>query len=71
MEDRPTEYMTTREAAHYLNLSITTLTRKAKKGRLGAIREGRGYKFPRTEIEKYARAVSGKELTDPTRGNDL
>jgi excisionase family DNA binding protein len=65
------EYMTTREAAHYLNLSVTALARKAKRGELGAFKQGRGYLFPRSEIERYAQAVEGKALTDPTRGKDL
>jgi len=65
-----TEYMNTREAARFLNLSITALTRKAGRGELGAFKKGRGYLFPRSEVERYALSVAGKELTDPTRGKD-
>jgi excisionase family DNA binding protein len=65
------EFMTTREAARYLDLSITVLTRKARRGELGAVKRGNGWVFPKSQIEAYARAVAGKSLNDPTRGDDL
>jgi len=70
-ETKSDDYMTTREASYYLKLSVTTLTTKARQGKLRAIKSGRGYLFPRSEIERYARSVAGKALTDPTRGQDL
>jgi excisionase family DNA binding protein len=62
--------MTTGEAAERLELTTAVLRRKAAKGKLGAVKRGRQWFFPREEIERYALSVAGKNLNDPTRGRD-
>lgn len=59
----------TREAAHYLDISTVAMLRKAKM--LGAVLVGRGYRWPIERVKEYARAVAGKALNDPTRGEEL
>ena len=60
---------TTREAAHYLDISTVAMLRKAEL--LGAIKVGRGYQWPIERVKEYGRAVAGKSLNDPTRGMEL
>lgn len=64
-----TETWTTREAARYLDISNVAMLRKA--ALLGAVRVGRGYQWPIDRVKAYARAVAGKSLNDPTRGEEL
>lgn len=59
----------TREAAHYLNISTVAMLRKAEL--LGATIVGRGYRWPIERVKEYGRAVAGKALNDPTRGEEL
>ena len=59
----------TREAARYLNISTVAMLRKADL--LGAVKVGKGYQWPIERVKEYARAVAGKSLTDPTRGQEL
>lgn len=60
----------TREAARFLDISTVALLRKTDK--LGAYKDSRGwYHWPVERVKAYARAVSDKALTDPTRGQEL
>ena len=59
----------TREAARFLDISTVAMLRKAEL--LGAVRVGRGYQWPVEKVRAYARAVAGKSLNDPTRGEEL
>ena len=59
----------TREAAHYLDISTVAMLRKVKL--LGAEKVGRGYQWPIDRVQAYGRAVAGKSLNDPTRGVEL
>jgi hypothetical protein len=63
------ETWSTREAARYLDISIVALLRKVEL--LHAEKVGRGYRWPIDRVKEYARAVAGKALTDPTRGEEL
>ncbi len=60
---------TTREAARFLDLSTVTVL--SKKDILGAVLVGRGYRWPIENVKRYAAAVEGKGLSDPTRGREL
>lgn len=64
------EYLSTRQAAHFLNISTVALLRKATL--LGAHKDRRGwYRWPSDRVKAYRAATAGKALTDPTRGQEL
>jgi len=72
------DYLTTQEAAERLELNPEALRRKAREAQrsgkpapLGAVKRGRQWFFVKAEVERYARAVAGKNKHDPTRGRDL
>lgn len=62
------DFMTTSDAARYLDMTVTGLARLARLGSLGAVRKGNAWLFPTSEIERYKASVAGKDLNDPTRG---
>ena len=64
------EYITTREAARFLGISVTAMLRK--KDLLGARGGGpEGYYWPVSKLGQYKESAEGKALTDPTRGGSL
>ena len=48
----PRRFMTAAEVADYFHVSLTTVHRLARDGRIPAFRIGRDYRFDRNEIEK-------------------
>jgi len=72
------DYITAQEAAEILGLTPESLRRKAREAErsggsmpLGAVKRGRDWFFIKVDVERYARAVEGKSLNDPTRGREL
>jgi len=49
----PRRFMTVAEVADYLHVSLTTVHRLARHGRIPAFKIGRDYRFGRDAIEKF------------------
>ncbi|MEW6379194.1 MAG: helix-turn-helix domain-containing protein [bacterium] len=47
--------LTTKQAAQYLQTSLTTIFKMIREGELKARKVGRGYRFLRSELEKFLR----------------
>lgn len=55
------EYFTTTQAARVARVTPTTLARLARKGKLGAVRVGFAWLFPKDEIYNYRRDNGDKD----------
>lgn len=53
------EYLTTTQAARVTGLTVTSLARLARKGKLGAVRKGFAWLFPKDAIYNYRRDDGG------------
>ncbi len=47
--------LTTKQAAQYLQTSLTTMFKMIREGELKAKKVGRGYRFLRSELDKFLR----------------
>jgi excisionase family DNA binding protein len=55
----PSLWLTTRQVAESLNISDGLVRKKIREGDLHAVRDGKGFRVPRTEFERY---VDEKEV---------
>ena len=51
-EEKAERPFTVKETADFLKVNINTITRWIKEGRLKAVKIGRAWRIPRSEIEK-------------------
>ena len=62
MKTRP-EIMTLSEVAEYLKISIRTVRRRIKYGKLGAFKEGGNLRVLSSELDRYIEAQIGRVRT--------
>lgn len=60
--------MTSAEAAEYLDVSITTISRLINRGILRGDKFGPVWMVERSSVQEYQERNSGKPKHDPTRG---
>lgn len=67
-----TEYLSTGEAARILGISRVAVTLMVQRGRMPAIRVGRGWAIPREALLEFARdyqkGAGGRKPRNVTRG---
>jgi excisionase family DNA binding protein len=72
MSNTITPFLTKREAAAYLSLSVSTLDRRVRQGYVPAIKLGRGVRFTVSDLLAYAeqcRHITRKDFFDVSKTN--